>query len=227
MLVDDVKHVAEAYFGPVVRHKSTQKPLTPHPLPALSLSFLHSEAGDPSLHGAVGELVVEGGGGTRDWSSWLIGAGIRISLSDVKLVVKGGAVGLEVERSLDLRSELGSAIEASPDPDSTGNYIRPRSELVVDRSLDPDLSLRRARAPRTVGFAVMVGLWVVYGGLWWICGGGIAGFAVMMGLWVVYGGFAVVCGGGIVGFAVMVGLWVVYGGLWWISGGLRWWDCGF
>jgi hypothetical protein len=48
-----------------------------------------------------------------------------------------------------------------------------------------------------VGFAVMVGLWVVYGGLWWICGGGIAGFAVMMGLWVVYGGFAVVCGGGI------------------------------
>ena len=26
-----------------------------------------SEAGDPSLHGAVGELVVEGGGGTRAW----------------------------------------------------------------------------------------------------------------------------------------------------------------
>jgi hypothetical protein len=67
----------------------------------------------------------------------------------VKLVVEGGAVGLEVERSLDLRSKLGSAIEASPDPDSMRNYIRPRSELVVDRSLDPDLSLRRARAPRT------------------------------------------------------------------------------
>jgi hypothetical protein len=25
-----------------------------------------------------------------------------------------------------------------------------------------------------VAFAVMVGLWVVYGGLWWISGGGIA-----------------------------------------------------
>ncbi|GMY31276.1 hypothetical protein FCV25MIE_26518, partial [Fagus crenata] len=84
-----------------------------------------------------------------DRSSWLIGVWIQISLSDVKLVVEGGAVGLEVERSLDLRSELGSAIEASPDPDSMRNYIRPRSELVVDRSLDLDLSLRRARAPRT------------------------------------------------------------------------------
>uniref|UniRef100_A0A2N9HH32 Uncharacterized protein n=1 Tax=Fagus sylvatica TaxID=28930 RepID=A0A2N9HH32_FAGSY len=112
-----------------------------------------SEAGDPSLHGAVGELVV-----------------------------KGGVVGLENPPQIEADA---------PDSDLTRRLIR-------------SMSSRAARWDSgTVGFAVMVGLWVVYGGLWWICGGGIAGFAVM------------------------VGLWVVYGGLWWISGGLRWWDCGF
>uniref|UniRef100_A0A2N9I377 Transmembrane protein n=1 Tax=Fagus sylvatica TaxID=28930 RepID=A0A2N9I377_FAGSY len=70
---------------------------------------------------------------------------------EVELVVE-----LMVDRSLDLRSKPAQ--------------IRIRCEPVCSCSCH-HLSLRRARAPRTVGFAVMVGLWVVYGGLWWICGG--------------------------------------------------------
>ena len=59
-----VKYFSD-YFPKHACFSLSTQPLTPHPLPALSLSFLHSEAGDPSLHGAVSELVVEGGGGTR------------------------------------------------------------------------------------------------------------------------------------------------------------------
>jgi hypothetical protein len=79
----------------------------------------------------------------------LIGAWIRISLSDVKLVVEGGAVGLEVElvveRSLDLRSKLAQISLSDVKLVVEGGAVGLEVELVVERSLDLRSKLAQIR----------------------------------------------------------------------------------